>query len=55
MLIFFLIEYDAVSMSAYHYLNVLHLSPLRIDNAGLALISLKFTYLLIESWLFGSS
>ena len=29
--------------------------PLRIDNGGLALISLRFTFLLIASWLLGPS
>ena len=28
---------------------------LRIDNGGLAMISLRFTFLLIASWLFGPS
>ena len=30
-------------------------SSLRIDNGGLALIGLRFTFLLIASWLFGPS
>ena len=31
------------------------INTLRIDNGGLALISLRFTFLFIASWLFGPS
>ena len=41
--------------SFYSFGNFLCLSPLRIDNGGLALSSLRLTFLLIASWLLGPS